>query len=100
VTSALAARPNETHLPTTSIAAETIAVWKEGASADTSQLYTPAASNSSFVSTTCVALLSVFCGTTVIHYSISSVVVALLLPPSRTGFARTGIREGERHCTL
>jgi len=46
-------------------------VWKEGASADTSQLYMPAASNSSFVSTTCVALLSVFCGTTVIHYSIS-----------------------------
>lgn len=60
------------HLPTTSIAAETIAVWKEGASADTSQLYTPAASRSNFVSTTCVALLSVFCGITVIRYDRAS----------------------------
>lgn len=56
-----------------------MAVWKEGASADTSQLYTPASSNSNFVSTTCVALLSVFCGTTVIHYETRVFVLAVLV---------------------
>lgn len=80
----------ERHLPTTFIAALTMAVWKEGASADTSQLYAPAASNSNFVSTTCVALLSVFCGTTVIHYDRAprgSVVAVLVL--RRSGLSGT-----------
>lgn len=48
-------------LPTTFMVAEIMAVWKEGASADTSQLYKPAASSSRLVKATCVALLSDFC---------------------------------------
>lgn len=48
-------------LPTMFMVSWTQAVWKEGASAETSQLYTPAASNSRLVRTTWVALLSLFC---------------------------------------
>lgn len=48
-------------LPTMFMVSWTQAVWKEGASAETSQLYTPAASNSRLVRATWVALLSLFC---------------------------------------
>lgn len=48
-------------LPTMFMVSWTQAVWKEGASAETSQLYTPAASNSKLVRATWVALLSLFC---------------------------------------
>lgn len=48
-------------LPTMFMVSWTQAVWKEGASAETSQLYTPAASSSRLVRATWVALLSLFC---------------------------------------
>lgn len=52
---------NTSLLPTMFMVSWTQAVWKEGASAETSQLYTPAASNSRLVRATWVALLSLFC---------------------------------------
>lgn len=50
------------HLPTTSRSPETIIVWKEGASADTSQLYLPVVASDTFDSVSCVSLDSERCG--------------------------------------